>query len=77
MSDISKCNGNGYDLREECYRFTAPACDYRQSWIIPPAVGEACEYRLSRAIEMVLARSHVGGTVQHGGGPRVNQGFQP
>ena len=46
MSDISKCNGNGCDRRDECYRFTAPACDYRQSWIVPPAVGEACEYRL-------------------------------
>lgn len=45
MSDISKCAGNGCDLREECYRFTAPASQW-QSFIVPPAVGEACEYRL-------------------------------
>lgn len=45
MSDISKCSGNGCDLREECYRFTAPASQ-RQSFIVPPAVGEECTYRL-------------------------------
>lgn len=32
MSDISKCNSNTCPLRMACYRFTAPANEYRQSY---------------------------------------------
>lgn len=46
MSDISKCNGVNCPLRDECYRFTAPASEYRQSYLIPNVVGEDCTYRL-------------------------------
>ena len=32
MADICKCDGKGCDKREFCYRFTAMASKYRQSW---------------------------------------------
>ena len=31
MSDITKCTGQGCDLKKMCYRFTAPP-SYRQAW---------------------------------------------
>lgn len=32
MADISKCNGNDCTVKETCYRFTAKAHPYRQSY---------------------------------------------
>lgn len=32
MADISKCNGNNCTLKETCYRFTAVANPYRQTY---------------------------------------------
>ena len=32
MADISKCNGNGCTLKESCYRFTAKANPWWQSY---------------------------------------------
>ena len=32
MADISKCNGDGCTLKESCYRFTAEANSFWQSY---------------------------------------------
>lgn len=32
MADISKCADHQCPSKEICYRFTAPASEYRQSW---------------------------------------------
>lgn len=32
MSDIIKCPGKDCTLKEDCYRFTAPVNEYRQSY---------------------------------------------
>ena len=40
MADITKCKGTGCRVREECYRFTAPANDYWQSWFEVVPVGD-------------------------------------
>lgn len=34
MTDITKCQGTGCDVRDKCYRFTAPAGEW-QSWFMP------------------------------------------
>lgn len=45
MTDISKCAGIDCPIRETCYRFTAPADPYRQSWMVVRYV-DPCEYRM-------------------------------
>jgi hypothetical protein len=32
MADITMCTGTGCDKKEHCYRHTAKACEYRQSY---------------------------------------------
>ena len=32
MADITKCSGIDCPIKETCYRFTAKASDFRQSW---------------------------------------------
>ena len=32
--DICKCNGNNCPVKEECFRFTAPASEFRQSYFL-------------------------------------------
>lgn len=44
MTDISKCNGAGCELKEKCYRFTALDNEYRQSYMTPDKRGLECEY---------------------------------
>jgi|694.fasta_scaffold31924_9 hypothetical protein len=34
MSDITKCNGKECPHKETCYRFTAAANEFRQSWFM-------------------------------------------
>lgn len=34
MADITKCHGTGCPKAHECYRFTAPSNEYRQSYFI-------------------------------------------
>lgn len=34
MSDITKCPGKDCTLKEDCYRFTAPVNEYRQSYFV-------------------------------------------
>jgi hypothetical protein len=43
--DITKCEGTGCELKETCYRFTAVANEYRQSYFsLPPNKSETeCE----------------------------------
>lgn len=36
MTDITKCPGTDCDVRDKCYRFTAPDGGDRQSWVEPP-----------------------------------------
>lgn len=54
MTDISKCpgehEGKVCSKREECWRYLAP-CGYRQSFFIPPEMGENCEYFFPKVTE--------------------------
>ena len=34
MADITMCEGAGCTLKENCYRFTATPCEYRQSYFV-------------------------------------------
>ena len=36
MTDISKCDGKGCPRKDTCYRYTAPANPYRQSYLGNP-----------------------------------------
>jgi hypothetical protein len=38
MSDICKCRGTDCPHREKCYRFTAPADEYRQTYFVDPPI---------------------------------------
>lgn len=51
MSDISKCSGEGCPLKEECYRFTAPANEFWQSYFTTVPYDKEkkeCEYLWKR-----------------------------
>ena len=43
MTDITKCNGRGCDLRETCYRFTAPAGMLQSYFMTSPIKKGECE----------------------------------
>ena len=36
MADITMCSGTNCPRKKECYRFTAQANEYRQSWFCEP-----------------------------------------
>jgi hypothetical protein len=42
MTDLSKCQGNNCEVREMCYRYTAPVSE-PQSWLIPEQDGDDCD----------------------------------
>lgn len=47
MADITKCEGLDCPLKEKCYRFTAKANEYRQSYFVEPPYNKEtkeCEY---------------------------------
>lgn len=46
MADITCCSGKGCDLKEKCYRYTAPKSQYMQSYFTNPPKDEKgnCEY---------------------------------
>ena len=46
MADITMCSGVGCGRKDNCYRFTAPVNEYRQSYFINPPIDEFddCEY---------------------------------
>jgi hypothetical protein len=39
MADITKCKGTGCRVREDCYRYTAPASEW-QSWFAVAPVSD-------------------------------------
>lgn len=43
MADITKCNGNGCDKKESCYRFTAPASNWQSYFSETPIKDGKCE----------------------------------
>ena len=43
MTDISKCEGKGCEIKHTCWRYKAPA-DIYQSYIIPENPGKDCEH---------------------------------
>lgn len=44
MADISKCEGENCDVKENCYRYLAEANPNRQSFIKPTEPGFDCEF---------------------------------
>lgn len=43
MADITKCTGRGCDLRETCYRFTAPKGMWQSYFMTSPIKDGECE----------------------------------
>jgi len=46
MADITKCSGIGCDLKDNCYRFTAKASEFRQAYFfnVPIKENQTCNY---------------------------------
>ena len=45
MADITKCEGIGCEVKDKCYRHTAPLNEHRQSFFIEsPGINAACDY---------------------------------
>lgn len=44
MPDISKCFGAHCEVKESCYRYTAPSNGYWQSYISPDNPGKECGF---------------------------------
>lgn len=40
MADISMCEGTDCPMKDNCYRHTAPANEYRQSWFAEKVINE-------------------------------------
>lgn len=48
MVDMAKCFGGDCPLKGKCFRFTAPAGEFRQSYFKNPMnLGENCKYFVS------------------------------
>jgi hypothetical protein len=45
MTDITKCTGEGCELKETCYRFTAPTEMYQSFFFESPIKDGKCEYQ--------------------------------
>jgi hypothetical protein len=43
MTDITKCTGEGCELKETCYRFTAPTGMLQSYFMNPPIKDGKCE----------------------------------
>lgn len=60
MSDITKCPGKDCTLKEDCYRFTAPVNEYRQSYFVetPKQKNGVCEeYWNNKGYAQILPKS--------------------
>jgi len=44
MTDITKCTGEGCELKETCYRFTAPTGMYQSMFVEVPIEDNNCNY---------------------------------
>jgi len=54
MADITMCTGEGCPLKENCYRFTAEASKYMQSYFLtPPFDGKTCEMYWGKQSESI------------------------
>jgi hypothetical protein len=54
MADITKCKGEGCPIKESCYRFTAEASKYMQSYFFtPPFDGKTCEMYWGKQSESI------------------------
>jgi hypothetical protein len=54
MADITKCTGEGCPIKESCYRFTAQASEFRQSYFFtPPFDGKTCEMYWGKQSESI------------------------
>lgn len=51
MADITKCDWNNCSKKEQCYRFTAIADEFRQAFFSPTPVSEGCEYFINNKFE--------------------------
>ena len=38
MADITCCSGQGCDVKDKCYRFTAPKTEFWQSYFCEPPI---------------------------------------
>jgi hypothetical protein len=45
MTDITKCTGEGCELKETCYRYTAPMGMYQSMFVEVPIKDGKCEYQ--------------------------------
>lgn len=60
MADITMCDNNNCTLKEDCYRFTAPANKYRQSYFAenPKQKDGVCEeYWSNKGYAQILPKS--------------------
>jgi len=49
MADITKCYGLGCNVKDDCYRHTAPVNEWRQSYFMEvPGKDESCEHYWNR-----------------------------
>ena len=53
MADITMCSWEGCPMKEKCYRFTAPRCEYQTVFIDVPIKDWKCEYLWEREDNMV------------------------
>lgn len=45
MADITMCRDTDCKQRKQCYRYTAHACEYRQSYFVEsPREGKECKH---------------------------------
>jgi hypothetical protein len=48
MPDITMCKGEGCEVKETCYRFTAKPSEYQQAYFPEtPSVNGGCEYYIN------------------------------
>jgi hypothetical protein len=45
MTDITKCTGEGCELKETCYRYTAPMGDYQSMFVTVPFADGECNHQ--------------------------------
>lgn len=47
MADMSKCIGDGCDVKHTCYRFTVKPSDYQSYFKPTPVKNNGCEYYIN------------------------------
>jgi hypothetical protein len=55
MADITKCNDQECTIKHTCYRFTAPADEYLQSYFAEsPRKNDECDWFWGRSQELTM-----------------------